>query len=299
MTVMPEIALVTCARLPQLDPDDHALIEPLARLGHTAVPHVWDDATVDWGRFALTVLRNPWDYTDRRDAFVAWARSMPRLMNPADVVEWNTDKRYLAELSAAGVPVVPTEWIAPGDDVTLPTEGRHVLKPSVGAGSLDAAAFSLHDAHEYELARDHAARLLAASHTVMLQPYIDLIEERGETGLIYVGGDFSHAIGKGPMLVGDKELQGGGLYKSEVITAREASAEELEVGRLALEAVPGGSDRLLYARVDLVPASSGAPLLIELELTEPSLFMSTTPGAVERFAAAIVAAVARPSPART
>ena len=285
---MPAIAFVTCSRLPELDPDDRPLIDLLQRRGHDATPAVWDDPGVNWGRFAVVVLRNPWDYTDRRDAFVAWAKSVPRLLNPADIVEWNTDKRYLRELERAGVPIVPTTWIEPGVEVTLPADGRYVLKPSVGAGSLDAAAFSLDDAGERNLARDHASRLLAAGQTVMLQPYADLIEERGETGLIFVGGEFSHAIGKGPMLVGQERVEEG-LYKEEVITAREASVAELAVGRQALEAVPGGMDRLLYARVDLVPASSGSPLLMELELTEPSLFMSTTPGSVERFADAIAA----------
>ncbi|HUR16770.1 MAG TPA: hypothetical protein VMZ33_05760 [Candidatus Limnocylindrales bacterium] len=286
---MSDIALVTCSRLPELDPDDRPLIEHLGRRGHSAVPATWDDLEVDWKRFAVVVLRNPWDYTDRRDEFVAWAKSVASLLNPADVVEWNTDKRYLGDLARAGVPIVPTTWIEPGDVVRLPDEGRHVLKPSVGAGSLDAAAFSLHDIREQQLARDHAQRLLATSQTVMLQPYLDLIEERGETGLIYMGGEFSHAIGKGPMLVRQTKVEGDALYKEEVITAREALADELEVGRQALEAVPGGSARLLYARVDMVPGPDGSPLLMELELTEPSLFMSTTPGTVERFADAIAA----------
>jgi hypothetical protein len=286
---MTDIALVTCSSLPDLDPDDRPLVALLADLGHNAVPAVWDDPQVDWDRFAISVLRSPWDYTERRDAFVDWARSVPRLHNSADVVAWNTDKHYLGELERAGVPIVPTTWFAPGEDIELPRDGRHVLKPAVGAGSIDAAAFSLHDARENELARDHVARLLAASKTVMLQPYLDLIEERGETGLIFVGGEFSHAISKGPMLVVEKGLEENGLYRPEVIEAREASVDEVEVGRMALAAVPGGSDRLLYARIDLVPGPSGTPLLMELELTEPSLFMATTPGAAERFAGAIAA----------
>ena len=285
----PRIGLATCVALPDLDADDRLLLEPLRALGIEAVPAIWDDASIDWAAFDLVVVRDTWDYTERRAAFVAWARSVPRLANPADVIEWNTDKRYLADLTAAGIPVVPTAWFSPGDVVVLPAAGRHVLKPAVGAGSLDVAAFSMHDAHESALARAHATRLLAAQRTLMIQPYIDAIDERGETGLIFVGGEFSHAVGKGPMLAGEHALTAGGLYMSETISPSEATDEQIDLARRALAAVPGGPDRLLYARVDMVPDASGAPLLIELELTEPSLFMATTPGSELRFAAAIAA----------
>src|SRR5205823_14548407 len=83
--------------------------------GGDATPAVWDDPAVDWSAFALVVLRSPWDYTERRDAFVAWVESLgERVLNPPDVVRWNTDKRYLADLDAAGLPVVPTTFLEPG-----------------------------------------------------------------------------------------------------------------------------------------------------------------------------------------
>ncbi len=289
--MMPRIGLATCGALPDLDPDDRLLLEPLRALGIEAVPAIWDQTSVDWAAFDLVVVRDTWDYTERRDAFVAWARRVPRLANPADVIEWNTDKRYLADLIAAGIPVVPTAWFSPGEVVVLPAAGRHVLKPAVGAGSLDVAAFSMHDAGESALARAHAARLLAAQRTLMIQPYLDAIDEHGETGLIFVGGEFSHAVGKGPMLAGEHTLAEGGLYMSETIEGRDASPEQLDLARRVLAAVPGGPGRLLYARVDLVPDANGSPLLIELELTEPSLFMATTPGSELRFAEVLAARV--------
>ena len=278
------VALVTCATLPELDPDDQPLIDQLAALGVRAMPAVWNDTSVEWDGFDLVVVRNTWDYPARRKEFVDWARSVPRLANPADIIEWNTDKRYLAELAAADVPIVPTSWLAPADAVVLPPRGRHVLKPSVGAGSLDAAAFTLHDAHEQALARDHAARLLTSGQTVMVQPYIEQIEERGETALIFLGNVFSHAIAKGAMLVGERGLEAGGLYLQESIATREPTDAEFDVATRALRAVPGGADRLAYARVDLVPDDDGKPLLIELELTEPSLYLAYSEGAALRFA---------------
>jgi glutathione synthase/RimK-type ligase-like ATP-grasp enzyme len=280
----PRVALVTCATLPALDPDDRRLIEPLASMGVEVVPAVWDDQAVNWATFDLAVIRNTWDYPAHRTEFVHWARRVPRLVNPADVIEWNTDKRYLAELAAAGVPTVPTSWLTPGDAVVLPPRGRHVLKPSVGAGSVDAAAFRLHDTHEEALAREHANRLLMSGTSVMVQPYIEGIEEHGETALMFMGGEFSHAVVKGAMLVGDHPSEVGGLYLQESIAASEPTDAEMEISLRALGAVPGGSDRLAYARVDLVPDTDGNPLLIELELTEPSLFLAYAAGAAQRFA---------------
>lgn len=251
--------------------------------GVEPVVAVWDDAGVDWAQFDLVVIRDTWDYTDRRDAFVAWAQSVPRLVNPADVVAWNTDKRYLADLATTGLPIVPTTWIS-AQPVELPKFGRHVLKPSVGAGSIDAARFALHDEHEYRLAQAHAARLIAAGQTVMIQPYLEEIDIAGEAGLIFLGGAFSHAITKGAMLRSASTREAGGLYVQESISAREPSKAELDLAEKALAAVPGGAERLAYARVDIVPGVSGARLIIELELTEPSLFMHTAPGSAQRFA---------------
>jgi glutathione synthase/RimK-type ligase-like ATP-grasp enzyme len=158
-----------------------------------------------------------------------------------------------------------------------------VLKPSVGAGSLDAAAFSLHDDHEQRLAREHAVRLLSVGRTVMIQPYIEGIEDKGETAVIFLGGEFSHAITKGAMLAGQRGLVDG-LYFEETISVSEPTEEEVDVARRALAVVPGGPDRLAYSRVDLVPAANGDPLVIELELTEPSLYLGFANGAAERFA---------------
>ena len=210
------------------------------------------------------------------------------------MIAWNTDKRYLAELAEAGIPVVPTSWLSPNEPGELPSMGRHVLKPSVGAGSVDAAAFSLHDQHERRLAHEHAATLNAAGQTVMVQPYLDSIEQHGETALIFLGTEFSHAIVKGAMLAGAKEMEAGGLFLEEDVAAREPTTEQLAVARRALAAVPGGPNRLSYARVDLVPDANGDPILMELELTEPSLYLRHGRGAADRFAQVLSRQIERP-----
>ena len=290
---MTRIALATCAALPRLDPDEQLLLEPLRALGVDAQPAVWDDTTVDWAAFDLVVIRSTWDYTERREAFVAWARSVPRLANPAEIVEWNTDKHYLQDLAKAGVPVVPTNWLEPSDAIVLPPAGRHVLKPSVGAGSVDAALFDFAAAHEAGLARAHAERLLAGGQTVLVQPYLERIDQHGEAALMFFGGEFSHAVTKGAMLADQGEMVAG-LYKAEVIKPRVATAAEIEIARVALAATPVAKEQLAYARVDLVPAADGSPLVIELELTEPSLFLGQARGSAEHFARHLTERISNP-----
>jgi hypothetical protein len=282
------VAFVTCGELPALDPDDRLVIAPLAARGIEAEPAIWDDPGVDWARYDLAVLRSAWDYPPRRDAFVEWAHAVPRLANPAPVISWNTDKSYLAALASAGVPVVPTEWLPPGTPWTPRAEaGEVVLKPSISAGSKDTGRYDLADPLHRRLAAELVERLHEAGRSVMLQPYLPAVDTRGETALLYFGGRYSHAIRKGPLLTGP-DLGFEGLYKEEQISARSATPAELAIAEAALAQVPGDP---LYARVDLIPGPSGAPLVVELELAEPSLFLGYADGAAERFADAITSAL--------
>jgi hypothetical protein len=291
------VALITCADLPELDPDDRRLLSPLRALGIEAVPAVWDDPALDWSRFDLAVLRSTWDYPSRRKEFTAWAASVPRLANPAAVVAWNTDKRYLVELLLGDVPVVPTSWLAAGEGWQPPESGEWVIKPAVGAGSRYAGRYQFGDPDHRRLAAAHVARLHQIGRLAMLQPYLPAVDSYGETALLFIAdphrGDlvYSHAVRKGPMLTGPERATDG-LYVEERIAERIPSAAELAVARRALAEIPGGSERLLYARVDLIPGADGRPLLVELELIEPSLFLGHDPGAAARLATAIAARAA-------
>jgi hypothetical protein len=291
---LPRVALVSCRALPLGDEDGGLLQAACVAAGLDAEWLVWDDPAVDWNSYDLAVIRSTWDYSPRRDEFVIWADTVPRLANPADLIRWNTEKGYLRDLAAAGLPVVPTTWIAPGAEPALPDAGEYVLKPTVGAGAADTARYR---PEHGDLARAHIRRLLGAGRHVMLQPYISGVDAAGETGMLFIGGAFSHAFGKGPMLTEDEVGQEqselvDGLYKEERITAREASAAELDLAARALALVPGGPERLLYARVDVVPGPDGEPLLMELELAEPSFYLGLSDGAADRFAAAIAAQLA-------
>ncbi|MER6812136.1 hypothetical protein ABT299_22955 [Spirillospora sp. NPDC000708] len=284
MTASPLCALATCAHLPEGSDDARMLAAALTGLGVTADIAVWDDPAVHWSRYDLVVVRSTWDYTDRREEFLAWAESLPRVLNPADVLRWNTDKRYLRDLAAAGVPVVPTRWDPDGIPADWP---EYVLKPSVSSGSRDTARWG---PGEEDAARAHLRELRDAGRTVMLQPYLEAVDTAGETALVFLGGEYSHAARKARVLnpgAGVEGLAGLGETRGKV-TATTATDAELDLAHRVLDAVPGGRD-LLYARVDLIPGPGGDPLLIELELTEPALYLEHAPGGDARFAKAVAA----------
>ena len=270
------MALATFAGFPTLYDDDRLVLAPLAEAGIDAEPVVWD-AAADWASYDLVVVRSTWDYALRREQFLDWAASVPRLLNPVEVLAWNTDKRYLAGLG--DVPVVPTTFVAPGEPYAPPPY-EHVVKPTVSAGARDTRRFA-----PGEDSTAHATALLDAGRSLMVQPYQAAVDEAGETALLFFDGEHSHAARKDPVLVptlSDPD--------DVAITPRTASAAELALARAALAAVPW-DESLLYARVDVVPGADGSPVLMELEVTEPSLFLSQAPGSAARFAAAVRARV--------
>ena len=289
---MSRIALVTAAAARNLD-EDLAPLETALRAAGVAPSIVeWDDAAIDWSAFDLAVLRSTWDYSMRQPEFLRWIdriSPLTTLVNPREVVRWNTDKHYLAQLAKAGVPVVPSTFVEPGEDTSraldafLATAGEEfVVKPSIGAGSRDAQRYAR---GERDAALAHARRLLEADRSVLLQPYLGRVDAHGETALIFFAGTFSHAIRKGPLL---KRGEGPtrALFATEHITARTPSADEIAVAERTLRAMPFGE--LLYARVDLIHDDDGTPRVLELELTEPSLFFAHASGSANRFAQAII-----------
>jgi hypothetical protein len=286
----PLILLATCAELPEGDADDRLLPAALAEHGLEARFEVWDDLAVDWAAAALVVVRSTWDYWGRRDEFLAWARRVPRLRNPPEVLRWNTDKRYLDDLADAGLPVVPTAFVVPGGP-RPPLHGEVVVKPAISAGSRDTGRFT---ADRHGEAHSHLTRLQGAGRVAMLQPYLPSVDARGETALLYLGGSFSHAIRKGPILRPGaaplaREDVVAGLFAAEDISPRAPTEAEREAGGAVAAYLERRLGAPLYARVDLVHDAAGTPLVLEVELTEPSLFLGHARGAPERFATAIAA----------
>ncbi len=293
------IALVTASVARDLDEDLPPLENALRASGANLQTVNWDDPAMDWSQFDVALVRSTWDYTLRLTEFLAWAQRASQateLLNPLPMIRWNTDKHYLAELAAAGVPVVPSVFIEPGEEASTAladflhahAAAEFVVKPAIGAGSRDAQRYGR---DELANALVHVQRLLDANRSVLLQPYLDRVDKHGETALIFFDGKFSHGIRKGPLL-----RRGEGptraLFAAEHITPRTPSAKEMRIAERTLAAIPF-TPALLYARVDLLHADLGgdaesAPCVLELELTEPSLFFAHAAGSAERFAAAIL-----------
>jgi O-ureido-D-serine cyclo-ligase len=288
------VALVSAREARGLDEDFPPLQAAMRGAGMATEVVDWDDPDVPWASFDLALIRSTWDYTERLPEFLAWAdrvASLTTVLNPAEVVRWNTDKHYLAELARASVPVVPSSFIEPGESAEQAVTaflkshdcGEFVVKPSVGAGSRDTQR---HSREQLASAVVHAQRLLDAGRSVLVQPYLDSVDRDGETALIYFAGRFSHAIRKGPLLPpGSTASPAIGLFAPEKITPRTPGADELLVADRVLASLAFRMP--LYARVDLIRNAKGSPVLLELELTEPSLFFAHAPGSAERFTAAV------------
>jgi len=291
------VGLATCATVPVGDPDDALLTDRLADRGVESTWVTWTESEPSTlhEQIDALVLRSTWDYTDDRSAFVAWlkAASVP-VFNPPGIVEWNSSKAYMLDLEAAGVPVVPTRIVASDAEELLAPEyvDEFVVKPAIGAGSRGADRFLAND-DGIARARRHAAQLIESGTPAVVQPYLPSVDAGSETALLYFDGVYSHAAAKGPMLARDGGQEARkmfeGLYFVEKMTRRLASPEQRAVAERALAAVHGEAP--LYARVDLVDAPDGSPVVLELELIEPSLFLAFDDGAADRAAAAIAARV--------
>jgi glutathione synthase/RimK-type ligase-like ATP-grasp enzyme len=285
------VALATCASLPGLDPDELPFAAALLERGHAAEAVVWDDPAVDWGAFDATLLRSTWDYYQRLPEFLAWAErvaAQTALWNPLPLVRWNTHKGYLGELARHGADVIPTVFLPQGAaadlDALLEERGwpEAVVKPSVSAdgwGTVRVGPGSLPEG------RAHLRALLAA-RDVMVQPYLPSVEDPGERCLVFLGGELSHAVRKNSLFRGGRHA---GL--PEGVPVAPESDEALVAGRV-LEAIPL-PDRPLYARVDLARDARGRPVLLELELTEPTLFFKDAPGSAARLVRALEARARR------
>jgi glutathione synthase/RimK-type ligase-like ATP-grasp enzyme len=286
---MKRIALATAAKLPTLNDDDRLLIPALAELGFTAVPAVWDAPDVCWDEFrgggGAVLVRSCWDYHYRLEEFLAWVTRLERagvpLWNPPAVLRWNSHKGYLRDLAARGVPIVPTRWLARGRAVGL-AQLLHderwsdaVVKPAVSASAHGTWRTS------FERAGADQARLdeLLRAGDVMVQPFVSEVSDAGEWSILFLDGQFSHAVLKRPAGADYRvQWEFGGTAESMVPPANLVADAEA-----VMAAVPGDP---VYARVDGVERD-GRLMLMELELIEPHLFLGWDPGAAARLAEAI------------
>lgn len=278
----PRVVIATCNPLPAFDPEHQPIIDALATHGVQTEVVAWDAKAYDWSLADLVIIRSTWDYHRRRDEFIAWAEIVARaskLWNPYEIVRWNSHKRYLEELREQGVPTVPTFWLNQGEAHDLSaffngTEWAHaVIKPAVSAGAENTRRFS----RDERLSAEEHIKQITATSDAMLQQYLPSVETYGERSLIYFGGTFSHAVLRPAMLAKDRPQTAA----IELTSAVAATRDERQAAKLVLSKVRWP---WLYARVDLAPGPDERPMLMELELIEPSLFLRHAPAAAERLA---------------
>lgn len=290
------IALATCSVMPDQFTDDQLVMKELANLGADVTYEPWD-AVLEWAGFDAVAVRSPWDYSRRRDEFVAWADAAgPQLHNTADLLRWNSDKTYMGDLEAAGLAVVETEFVEPGD-AWEGSDEEVVVKPSVSAGGRDTGRFgpSTHDE-----ARALITTIHSSGRTAMVQPFQASVDDAGETALVFIDGELSHALRKRAVLRPDEIaptrktdlMVAEAMYNPELVTSGTYEADELELAERIVSHVGERFGYMpLYARVDMLRDPAGAPVLLELEAVEPNLYFDQVPEGARRLADGIVGRV--------
>lgn len=275
------IALVNCAVLPEPDIDEAPLLRALRDAGHDAQPLAWDDPAAEPGAFDACVLRATWNYHTQPEAFLAWvdhAATQTRLLNPAPTVRWNSHKRYLRHFEDRRIPIVPTIWATSSERADPIAQAlargwsKAVVKPCTSAGSRDTRVFDLNS--QAAEARAFAADL-RVREDAMVQRFLPSVADGGESALVCIAGQLSHAIRKYPRFADQDE---------RVEAQPEITDAERRFAQTVLDACPHDH---LYARVDIMRTDDGGIVLSELELIEPSLYFDLAPGSAERMARAI------------
>jgi hypothetical protein len=296
---MTTVAIASFSDVPPQFRDDERLADALRRRAAEVGIVAWDDAEADWDRFDAVVIRSTWDYSKRRDEFVAWAdRIGDRLHNSPAIVRWNSDKRYLGDLGDAGIAVVETSYVAPGDPVPA-LDGEVVVKPNVSAGGRDTGRFG---PRTHNLARELIESIQASDRIAMVQPYQRSVDGVGETAVLCIDGEPVHSLRKGPVLRPDEVApirdDGAGvaevMYDPELVVAADATEAELANARAVVAHVAERFGYLpLYARVDTIRGANGEPVLLELEAIEPSFYLDQVPSTTAVVADAIIARAGR------
>lgn len=266
--------------------DDRLLQEALQERGVTSTRIDWAHPDVDWSTFSCAVFRTTWDYFERFEAFTSWleaATSQVRLCNTPELVWWNLDKHYLADLNERGIPVVDSQFIEQGARLRLEERlaalgwGEAVIKPCISAGGRDTYRVQKEDTGAVE----ETVQPLLEDASFILQPFLNDIVDTGEVSLMVFDGDYTHAIRKAAK-DGDFRVQdnhGGTVHPYE------PSNEQIE---LALRAMDACDPVPRYGRVDIARTNEGRWAVMELELIEPELWLRDHPPSADAFARVIV-----------
>ena len=274
------VCLVTYKEEPDLTPSDELLAKSLNQLGISVAIHPWDDFDTDWQLFDAMVLRSCWDYHSRPDEFTQWIDGLKtkkvNLINTYDLVSWNMHKSYLLELESKGISVVPTVFLRKGTAINssvLEKRGwdKLVVKPAIGASAYEIFSGAISDSSILMKLEQ-----LLSGQDVLVQPLMEEASRVGEYSSVFFNNSYSHTVLKRPK---------GGDFRSNyeqggTASITEQSDKTLKKLQKILEFV---SPTPLYARVDYLMRNE-QPILMELELVEPGLYMDLFPPAAESFA---------------
>lgn len=276
------VRIVTAAHLPDLAPDDQELLHALRRAGVDTDVAVWDDPSVDWADTPVTVVRSVFDYHLRREEFIPWVdrvEPLTSLQNPPEIIRWNSHKSYLLRLAKDGFPTLPTTWIPRGHPVDLRDvligQSWHeaVVKPAVGAsahGTMKVTDDNLDEAQAH-------LNGLVQHEDVLVQPYLYEFETAGETSVIWLGGKRTHGVRRPSGMHTTLEV-------AHVGAPLEPTAEEVALAEACYAWITPSP---LYARIDLLTTREYGPLVLELELIEPALYLRHSPAIADHFADAV------------
>ena len=267
--------------------EDRILTEALERRGLRVRRVDWARKDFDWSSTRFALFRTTWDYSARFSEFSAWLERTAletRLLNPPDLVRWNLDKHYLADLEARGVHSVPTRFVEKGEQVTLMSLFAKsgwldaVLKPAVSAGGRHT--YRIHIGNLWE--NEPLFARLVSQEAMMLQPFQENIVRVGEKTLMVMGGQYTHAVLK-KAKPGEFRVQddwGGTVHPYE------PTKEEIAFAERAFAVC---DPQPLYGRVDMVNDNEGRLAVVELELIEPELWFRFHPPSAEVLADALLA----------
>ncbi|MEV0798585.1 hypothetical protein AB0I34_12885 [Kribbella sp. NPDC050281] len=276
------IALATSADHAELHAHDLPLVDALRAAGLDPVAKVWTDPSVDWSAYDGVLLRSVWDYHLRYDEFTEWLALVDKggvpVFNDSGLVRWNGDKRYLLELRERGVAIVPSQ-IAAGAclrEVVAGLDGEEiVIKPTVSE-TARLTVRGVAGSPELTQAIDELPDIV-----YLVQPFLPEIQTDGEWSLMFIDGEFTHAVVKRPAARDYRVQEEYGGHA----TVTEPSPDILENAQRALATA---GPRPAYARVDGVVVN-GRFLLMELELIEPNLYLTQSPEATHKLAATVAA----------
>ncbi|MDD7465419.1 MAG: glutathione synthetase [Actinomycetaceae bacterium] len=301
----PVVTLATSSQFPNLDADEVNLPDALRDRGMEPRIAIWDDPSVNWDEAGVVVVRSVRDYAADREAFIRWAQSVPRILNSAQTMAWNTDKHYLKALDQLGLPVIPTIWLEPEQHLSkhqihsrFPSQGDFVVKPAISSGGRGTGRYTATDASSRGDAIAHAMYELSQGRAVMVQRYLDVIDRTGETSLIYFNGMPSYTVEKEPMLHPRfSTVANSNVVEEQVLRSVKANAEAWRWGeqiRIAIHKhikdTIGRDELLLFNRVDIVRGdehSDSEFYVMEVSLIDGSLYLSTDDEHLAAFADAI------------